>query len=126
MNDVQRLTVLEACLFRVGIDVFRDPLQQCVLQARFHRPESPLFDSRLNLVGLRAGFELLGEGDQSLGCIGTTVQQAVLDINQQLFVDLFIDFELPCVDDSHVKAGLNCVVEECRVHRLTHDIVASE
>jgi len=33
---------------------------------------------------------------------------------------------LVCIDDPHVHAGLNGMVEERRMHRLAHDVVAAE
>ena len=126
LNDVERLAVLEAGLFRVGVDVFGDPLEQRVLQTGFDRAEPPFFDSRVALVGLAASFELLCKRDEPLGRIGAAVQQAVLNVDEQFLVDLLVDFELPRVDDPHVEARLNRVVEKRRVHRLAHDIVAAE
>jgi hypothetical protein len=44
----------------------------------------------------------------------------------QLGIDVVVDRELPGVDDAHVHAGLDGVIEEHRVHRLAHRLVAAE
>ncbi len=40
--------------------------------------------------------------------------------------NLFVDRQLAGVDDAHVQAGLDRVVQERRVHRLAHHVVAAE
>ena len=47
-------------------------------------------------------------------------------MQQQLWVDLVIDVDLSGVNDPHVHALGNGVVEECRVHGPTHGLIASE
>ncbi len=71
-------------------------------------------------------FTALGELDQALGRVGATIEHHVLDPFAQLGGDLLIDRELTRVDDAHVHAGLDRVVQEHRVHRLAHDVVAAE
>ena len=44
----------------------------------------------------------------------------------QLRVDVVIDRQLAGIDDAHVHAGLDGVIEEHRVHRLAHGLVAAE
>ena len=57
---------------------------------------------------------------------GAAVQHHVLAGLAQLGVDLVVDRELAGVDDAHVHPGLDGVVEEHRVHRLAHRLVAAE
>src|SRR5438105_3289998 len=45
---------------------------------------------------------------------------------QQLRPDVLVEDELAGVDDAHVEAGADRVVEECRVHRLAHHGVPAE
>ena len=45
---------------------------------------------------------------------------------QQIRVDLVVDVDLSGVDNPHVHALGNGVVEECRVHGPTHGLIASE
>ena len=54
------------------------------------------------------------------------VEQDVLDEIAKHGLDLVVDRELPGVDDAHVEAGLDGVIEKRRVHRLTDEVVPSE
>ena len=56
----------------------------------------------------------------------TPVEDDVLDELEQLGRDVLVDHELAGVDDAHVEAGADRVVEEGRVHRLAHRVVAAE
>jgi hypothetical protein len=67
----------------------------------------------------RAGAaEALGELDEALGGVGAAVEEDVLDAVAELGVDVLVDGELAGVDDAHVEAGLDGVVEEGGVHGL--------
>ncbi len=63
---------------------------------------------------------------QPVGRVGPAVEHDVLDVLEQVLGDLLVDLELAGVDDAHVEAGLDGVVEEGGVHRLAHDLVAAE
>ena len=63
---------------------------------------------------------------EPLGRVGSAVEDDVLDAFAQLGVDVVEDDEGPGVDDAHVHAGLDGVVEEDRVDRLAHGVVAPE
>ena len=73
-----------------------------------------------------APVEALGDGEQALGRVGTAVQHDVLAGLAQLGIDLVVDGELARIDDAHVHPRLDGVVEEHRVHRLAHRLVATE
>ena len=70
--------------------------------------------------------EARGDLEQPLGGIGAPVEDHVLARLAQLRLDLLVDRQLPGVDDAHVHAGGDRVVEEHRVHRLAHRVVAAE
>ena len=76
------------------------------------------------LGGLLLAAERLGEIDEPLRRVGPAVEQHVLDALEQVFRDLLVDLQLAGVDDAHVEAGLDGVVEKRRVHRLAHHLVA--
>src|SRR3546814_8754942 len=61
-----------------------------------------------------------------LGGVLAAVEDDVLDVLAQLGVELVVDRHRAGVDDSHVHAGLDGVVQEHRVDRLAHDLVAAE
>ena len=69
---------------------------------------------------------LLGDLEQPLGGVGTAVEDDVLDPLAQLRLDLVVDDQRAGVDDAHVEAGLDRVVEEDRVDRLADRVVAAE
>ena len=67
-----------------------------------------------------------GEGDHALGRVRAAVEDDVLDVLEEIRRDVLVDGELAGVDDAHVEAGLDRVVEEDRVDRLADDLVAAE
>ena len=64
--------------------------------------------------------------DEPLGRVGPAVEDHVLDALQQVGRDVLVDRELARVDDAHVEAGADRVVEERGVHRLADGVVAAE
>ncbi|MPL88384.1 hypothetical protein SDC9_34404 [bioreactor metagenome] len=116
-------------LLGVGLDEFGDAVHQCMFEPLRHRPLAPGEVARLLLLRARA-LEALGDGQKPLGRgaagLRGAVQHHVLAGLAQLGVDLVIDRKLAGVDDAHVHAGLNRVIEEHRVHRLAHRLVAAE
>ncbi len=63
---------------------------------------------------------------QPLGRVRPPVQEHVLDQLQQILRDLLVNRELPRVHDAHVQPRADGVVQERRVHRLAHRVVAAE
>ena len=68
----------------------------------------------------------LGERQQPFGRVGPAVQDDILAGFAQFAVDLLIDRELAGIDDAHVHAGGDRMIEEDRMHRLAHGLVAAE
>jgi hypothetical protein len=64
--------------------------------------------------------------DEPLGRVGATVEDDVFDALEQIRLDVLVHGELAGVDDAHVEARGDRVVEERRVHRLTNGVVAAE
>ncbi len=77
-----------------------------------------------DLLPLR--LERLGEGDEPLGRVRAPVENDVLDALAQLGRNLVVHAELAGVDDAHRHPGADRVVEEHRVDRLAHRVVAAE
>ena len=71
-------------------------------------------------------FHLLGQFDQAIGRVGPAIEQHVFDVLQQLLGNLLVNGELAGVDDAHVHAGADRVIQKRRVHRLADDVVAAE
>ena len=91
----------------------------------------PLLDRRLAprevaLARRALALDALGELDEPLGRVGPAGEEHVLDPLEQLGLDVLVDRELAGVDDPHVEAGADRVVEEDRVHRLAQRVVAAE
>ena len=62
---------------------------------------------------------------EPVGGVGPAVQEHVLDSFEQVLGDLLVDLELAGVDDPHVQAGADRVVQERGVHRLADRVVAA-
>ena len=64
--------------------------------------------------------------DETLGRVGPAIEEDVLDAFEQIRLDVLVDRELTGVDDAHVEARADRVVEERRVHRLADGVVSAE
>ena len=73
-----------------------------------------------------AALSVLAEVDQALGGVGAAIEQHVLDQHLQLGLDLLVDLEHAGVDDAHVHAGGDGVIEKRRVHGLADFVVAAK
>ena len=70
---------------------------------------------------------LVGDGEQPFRGVGAAVQHDVLDeARAGLGLDVVVDRERAGVDDAHVHAGRDGVVQEDRVDRLADRVVAAE
>src|SRR5256885_1690506 len=123
-DDLQRPLDRQPCLFRVRDDVVIDALDEGVLEALGHRQLAPLPILRAARAAL--ALEARRDLEQPLGGIRAPVENHVLARRPQLRLDLFVDAQLSGIHDPHVHAGGNGVVEEHRVHRLAHCVVAAE
>ena len=77
---------------------------------------------------MRLGVQRRGKVEHALGGIRTAVEHDVLDISEELLVNLLVDvlLDLSRVHDAHVHASLAGVVQERRVERAAHGLVAAE
>ena len=123
-DDLEWPAIFFAGLLGVLVDEFVDAFQQGMLEAFLDR----LFAPRKIFLDLLAALtlEALGELQQTLGRIGSAVEQHIFDMFEQFFRDLVVHLEHAGIDDAHVHARLAGVIEKCRVHRLAHDIVAAK
>ena len=123
LDHVERSCGRLARLLDVLLDEVDDPVHERVLEPLADRRLAPR-DVLLPLDGrpLVAAREL----DEPLGRVGPAVPDDVLDVLEQLRLDVLVDHQEAGVDDAHVEAGADRVVEERRVHRLAHVLVAAE
>ncbi|KAG1248084.1 hypothetical protein G6F68_013936 [Rhizopus microsporus] len=93
-------------------------------QALRHRLFAPgeVFGFRRALLALVA----LGNLQQALGRIAAAVEDHILHALAQVRLQLIVDRHGTGVDDAHVHAGGNRVVQEHRVDGLAHRFVAAE
>ena len=99
------------------------PLTSAWLRRSSTVPDRQASSSALRLVLL---LHRLRERDQALGGVGAPVEQHVLHQLEQVLGDLLVDRELAGVDDAHVHARADRVVQEGGVHGLAHGVVAAE
>ena len=110
-------------LLGVLLDEVDDPVDE--------RVREPLLDRRLAPGEVELALRRpAGDGrrvlDEPLGRVGAAVEEDVLDALEQVRLDVLVDGELAGVDDAHVEPRADRVVEERRVHRLAHGVVAAE
>ena len=100
------------------------PLTSAWASRSLDRPAAPF--GRLLLLDLVGPAIALGQRDQPLGGVVAAVEDDILARLAKLGVDLVINVELAGVDDGHVHAGGDGVVEEHRMHRPAHRLIAAE
>ncbi len=109
-----------------------DVLRNIVGDAVHERMREPLVDRpappfEFGFLGLAPRPPIaFGERKQSLGRIAAAVEHDVLAGFAQLGIEIVIDRHLAGIDDAHIHAGLDGMVEEDRVHRFAHRLVAAE
>ena len=121
--DIEGPGVFLAGLFRIGLNKFRDPVDQRVAQSVLHRGAAPGFVLHLRLSLALHRFR---ETDELLRGIVFPVEDHVLAIFAQRGVDLIIDHQLPRVHDAHVHARADGVEQEHGVHGLPDLVIAAE
>jgi len=82
---------------------------------------------QIDLLGLlpRAA-EFVGQRQQTFGGVRALVEDDVLAGFAQFRIEVVIDRHLPGIDDAHVHAGLDGMIQEHRMHRLAHALIAAE
>ena len=68
----------------------------------------------------------LGSFEQPVGRVLAAVEDHILDQLAELGIDVVVERELAGIDDAHIHAGLDGVVQEHRMHGLAHALVAAE
>ena len=125
-DDVQRAFGVLARFLCVLDDIFIDAADQRVLQPLFDRPFAP-FQILLVVLLPAAGVAIfLRRFQQVFGRVLMAVEDHVFAKLPQLGIDIVIDVELAGIDDAHIHARLDGVLEEDRVHGPAHGFVAAE
>ena len=105
--------------------VLVDAVDQRVLQPFAHRQFAP-GQRRCRCPVRASALVLFGDLQQALGRVRAAVEHHVLDALAQFGIEVVVDRQRAGVDDAHVHAGLDRVVQEHRVDRLAHGVVAAE
>jgi len=105
-------------------DMRVDALDQRVFKPLFDGPAAPLLSGLL--IGDILALEAFSKRNQAFRRVRIAVEDHVLAGLAQGRVDLVVDVQLPGVDNRHVKPGGDGVVQEHRMHRAAHRLVAAE
>src|SRR5271166_290163 len=121
----ERAAQLETGFLGVDLDVGVDALDERVRETFLDCAVAPFF-SFLFTRYRSSALQRFAKLHQPLCGVGTAIQQYVFDQHLQLGVDLLIDFEHSGIDDAHVRARRNGVVEEGGVHGLANLVIAAK
>ena len=125
-NHLNRACSLLAGFFGVELDKFGNAFYQRVFETLSHVPTAPF---RLLSVGGLVGFAaaiFFGQLQQTLGAVVATVEDHIFNRVAQLGRQVVVNRQLTGVDDPHVHAVTDGVVEEHRVNGFTHRVVTAE
>ena len=109
---------------RVGHDIVVDAVHQGVLEALFDRRLAPgeVLLLRFDALAVVAS----GGLQQPVRGVCPSIEDDVLAQVSKRRLDVVVDGDLPGIDDGHVEAGGDGMVEKHRVHRLAHGLVAAK
>ena len=113
-----------AGFFDIGLDEIDNAVDQRVRQPFFDRFAAPGDSATASLAVLF--LHRLGKLNQPFGRVGAAIEQHVFDPFQQIVRNIFVHRQLSGVDDAHVQAGFDGVIQKRRVHRLADHVVAAE
>ncbi len=123
-DHLQRPVERQPRLLGILDDEVIDTLHERVLEPLRHRPRPPFEVSLLSdaTVTLEARRHL----QQALGRIRAPIEDDVFHHIAKFAIDFLVDRELTGVDNAHVHAGSDGMVQKHRMHRLAHRVVAAE
>ena len=125
-DNLNRTRGLLAGFFGIELDKFGNAFNQRVFEALFDVPAAPF---RLLSVGGIVGFAaaiLFRQIEQAFSAVIAAVQNHIFNRIAQLGGKVVVNRQLAGVNDAHVHAVADGVVEEYRVNRLAHRVVAAE
>jgi len=123
LDHFKRPSILLTRLLRVLVDVIRNSLQEGVKQTLIHRPSSP----GLVLHGRFApGLDRLRKLQHALRGIRSAVQQHILHALLKIGGNFLVNRQLTGVDDGHIQAGLDGMVEKAGVHRFPDGVIPAK
>ena len=123
-DHMQRALGLGPRLLDIRFNEIGNPVHERMGQSLLDRSLAPGEIGFLSLLAVAA--IALGEHEQPLGGVGAAVEHHVLAGGAQLRLKIVVERDLPSIDDAHVHAGSDRVIEEHGVHGLAHGLVAAE
>ena len=123
-DNVERAHRLKPRLFHIFVDEIADAVHQRMAEPRINILLAPTEVGRLLLAACAA--VAVGDFQQPLGGILAAVKQHILDAVQQVIGNILIDGQLAGIDDAHIHAGADRVIEKSRMHGFPHPVVAAE
>ena len=123
LDHLERAFVLLPRLLGVLLDEVDDAVHERVRQPFLDRTFAP---RQVQLADDAASLDGLGERHHALGRVRAPVEDDVLDVFQQVLRDVVVHGQLAGVHDGHVQARGARVVQERRMDRLAHRLVAAE
>ena len=123
-DDIERLCRGGTRFLDIAIDEFGDAVDERMFEPLLDRLAAP---DKILFGGLRPlPLVAFGEREQSFGRIRPPVEDDILAGLAEVRFDFRIDRELARVDDAHIHAGGNRVIEKHRMHGLAHRLVAAK
>ncbi len=123
-DHIERARGRQPRLLGIVGDEIRDAVHQRMGQALADLPLAPGEIGFLRLLAF--ALEALRDRQQPLGRILALVEDDILAGLAQFGIEIVIHRHLAGIDDAHVHAGLDRVIEEHRVHRFAHRLIAAE
>ena len=120
---VQWLRIFCASLFCICVYIVSDAVYQCMFQPFFNRCAAPcviyfyLFALRLHRIC---------KDNQLFRCFRIAIEYHIFAQLFQFRFYLIINNQRAGVYDTHIHTGLNSVIQEHTVHRLTHRLISTE
>ena len=122
-DDVERPRIFLPRLLDVGFDEIEETVHERMRQPRLDRAGAP---GAILFFLFRAALDRRRKLDQPFRRIRTSVEDDVFDVLEQILRDVLVDGELSRVDDAHVEARVDRVIQERRMDCLADDVVAAE
>ncbi|CCJ90122.1 hypothetical protein BN132_2050 [Cronobacter turicensis 564] len=125
-NHLNRTFRLLARLFGILLDKLGNAFHQRIFEAFFDIPRAPLGLLSVSGAVRFAAAVFFGKRQQPLGAVVTAVKDDVFHRVAQFGGQIVVNRQLSGVNDAHVHAVADGVVEEHGVDRLTNRVVAAK
>ncbi len=122
-NDLDGFSQLFIGFLTVLHNIFINAVHQGVFQAFFHAFFTPEFGSFFILFFTDNGSRHL---QQTLTGIFATIKNHIFNRFTQFFINVLVHQQFPGIDDGHIHARLDGVIQKYRMHGFTQGIIATK